>query len=88
MRLYIRFFWGVDDIEIAKKLLDLLPDDFDGAPLDIPCGTINLTAGKYAKLKNACITCLDYSEDMQEILFYEIDLSDIIDAAHPSLLIS
>jgi len=56
--------------------------------LTVRCGTINLTAGKYAKLKNACITCLDYSEGMQEILFYEIDLPDVIDAAHPSLLIS
>jgi len=65
-RLYIRFFWGVDDIEITKKLFDLLPDDFGGALLDVPCGTINLTAGKYAKLKNARITCLDYSEDMLE----------------------
>ena len=54
----------MDDIEFAKKLFVLLPDDFSGTLLDVPCGTINLTAEKYAKLKNATITCLDYSEDM------------------------
>ena len=63
-RLYNRFFWGMDDIVIANKLLALLPDDFSGSLLDVPCGTINLTAGKYEKLTNASITCLDYSEDM------------------------
>ena len=63
-RLYIRSFWGVDDIEIAKKLFDLLPDNFAGTLLDVPCGTINLTAGKYSRLRNAQITGLDYSEDM------------------------
>ena len=63
-KLYIRFFWGVDDIELTKKLFALLPDDFSGTLLDVPCGTMNLTAEKYAELKNANITCLDYSEDM------------------------
>ena len=63
-RLYIRFFWGVDDIEIAKKLFGFLPDDFTGTLLDVPCGTMNLTAEKYARLNSARIICLDYSEDM------------------------
>ena len=63
-RLYIRFFWGVDDIEIAKRLFGFLPDDFTGTLLDVPCGTMNLTAEKYARLNRARITCLDYSEDM------------------------
>ena len=63
-RLYIRLFWGVDDIEITKKLFHFLPDDFSGALLDVPCGTLNLTAEKYSNLKGASITCLDYSQDM------------------------
>ena len=63
-RLYIRFFWDVDDIEITKKLFHFLPDGFNGTLLDVPCGTMNLTAEKYSKRKNATITCLDYSADM------------------------
>lgn len=63
-RLYIRFFWGVDDVEIANKLFAMLPDDFSGTLLDVPCGTMNLTAEKYRKLHKAQIICLDYSEDM------------------------
>ena len=63
-KLYIRLFWGVDDIEIAEKLFHMLPDNFNGSLLDVPCGTLNLTASKYAQMKNAAITCLDYSEDM------------------------
>lgn len=65
-KLYIRFFWGVNDIEISKKLFKILPDDFSGALLDVPCGTLNLTSEKYQRLKKANITCLDYSEDMLE----------------------
>ena len=63
-RLYIRIFWGIDDIEISDKLFAFIPDDFSGMLLDVPCGTMNLTAERYARLKNAHITCLDYSEDM------------------------
>lgn len=63
-RLYIRFFWGVDDMEIANHLFAMLPGDFSGALLDVPCGTLNLTAEQYQKLRKAQITCLDYSEDM------------------------
>ena len=65
-KLYIRFFWDVDDVEITKKLFDMLPNDFSGTLLDVPCGTLNLTAEKYKKFKKAQITCLDYSEDMLE----------------------
>ena len=63
-RLYIRTFWGVDDIKITRKLFAYLPDDFSGKLLDVPCGTMNLTAEKYMAYNNAQITCLDYSEDM------------------------
>ncbi|MBP3477301.1 MAG: class I SAM-dependent methyltransferase [Lachnospiraceae bacterium] len=64
-RLYIAFFWGnVDDVEIAGKVLDMIPADFSGTLLDVPVGTAVFTLEKYRKLPNAQITCLDYSEDM------------------------
>lgn len=64
-RLYIRLFWGgVDDGEIARRLLERVPEDFSGRLLDVPAGTAVFTAGKYARLAKAEITCLDFSEDM------------------------
>ncbi|WP_363252253.1 class I SAM-dependent methyltransferase [Ruminococcus sp.] len=64
-KLYIKLFWkGVDDNKIAEKILDFIPDDFSGKLLDVPAGTAVFTRKKYCVLKNADITCLDYSEDM------------------------
>lgn len=63
-RLYIRFFWDIDDLEIARQLFEMLPDDFNGNLLDVPCGTMNLTAERYRAFSQSQITCLDYSEDM------------------------
>lgn len=63
-RLYIRFFWDIDDVAITEKLFEMLPVDFSGALLDVPCGTMNLTAAHYQKLDKTSITGLDYSEDM------------------------
>ena len=64
-RLYMDVFWdGIDDNEIAAKTLSYLPDDFSGKLLDVPVGTGVFTAGKYARMKQAEITCLDYSKDM------------------------
>ncbi len=64
-KLYIKFFWqGVDDKVVAKDLLAMLPDDFDGKLLDVPVGTAVFTYRKYKRLNMAEITCLDYSEDM------------------------
>ncbi len=66
-RLYIRFFWsGTDDIEIARKILSYIPDDFDGTLLDVPVGTAVFTEEKWRSLSRAKITCLDYSGDMLE----------------------
>jgi|GEM_PF-2205884 len=66
-KLYIRLFWsGVDDNAVAREVLKYIPDDFSGRLLDVPVGTAVFTCGKYEKLKNADITCLDYSEDMLE----------------------
>ena len=64
-RLYIKIFWGgTDDNEVARKVLSCIPDDFSGKLLDVPVGTAVFTYKKWAKLKNAEIICLDYSEDM------------------------
>lgn len=64
-KLYFSFFWGgVDDIEIANKVLEMIPTDFTGKLLDVPVGTAIFTVEKYKNLPNAEITCLDYSEDM------------------------
>ena len=64
-RLYMDLFWdGVDDNEIARKVLSFIPDDFRGNMLDVPVGTGVFTAAKYAAMGLANITCLDYSSDM------------------------
>ena len=66
-RLYIKMFWsGTDDTAIARKVLSYIPDDFSGNLLDVPVGTAVFTKEKWASLKNARITCLDYSMDMLE----------------------
>ena len=66
-KIYIKLFWGgVDDVKIAEKLLAFIPDDFSGKLLDVPVGTAVFTYKKYKLMKNANITCLDYSEDMLE----------------------
>lgn len=66
-RLYIKLFWsGTDDNVIAEKVLSYIPDDFSGQLLDVPVGTAVFTKNKWISLKNAHITCLDYSKDMLE----------------------
>ncbi len=66
-RMYIKLFWsGTDDNEVARKVLSYIPDDFSGDLLDVPVGTAVFTERKWAALKNARITCLDYSTDMIE----------------------
>ena len=66
-KFYIKLFWGgTDDNEIAEKILSYIPDDFSGTLLDVPAGTAVFTEKKWRKIKNADITCLDYSEDMLE----------------------
>lgn len=66
-RMYNRLFWsGTDDNEIARKVLSYIPNDFSGELLDVPVGTAVFTERKWASLKDAHITCLDYSTDMLE----------------------
>lgn len=64
-RMYIKLFWGgVDDNEIAQKILGWIPDRFAGTILDVPVGTAVFTEEKWHSLTKAKITCLDYSDDM------------------------
>ena len=66
-KLYIKFFWsGTNDNDIARKVLSYIPDDFSGKLLDVPVGTAVFTQHKWIALKDAHITCLDYSMDMLE----------------------
>ena len=66
-KLYIKLFWsGTDDNDIARKVLSYVPDDFSGKLLDVPVGTAVFTENKWSSLKNAHITCIDYSMDMLE----------------------
>ena len=64
-KLYNYVFWGgVDNLEISKKILSIIPKDFSGLLLDVPVGTAQFTVEKYAALPLSKIICLDYSEDM------------------------
>ena len=66
-KLYIKLFWsGTNDNDIAQKVLPYIPDDFSGKLLDVPVGTAVFTQYKWIALKDAHITCLDYSMDMLE----------------------
>jgi ubiquinone/menaquinone biosynthesis C-methylase UbiE len=64
-RLYMNIFWGgCDDNEIARRVLDYIPNDFKGDLLDVPVGTGIFTCEKYGRMKDARIMCVDYSQDM------------------------
>lgn len=64
-RIYFKLLWGgVNDNEIARRVLAWIPDTFSGKLLDVPVGTAVFTAEKYKRLSKAGITCLDYSQDM------------------------
>ena len=66
-KLYFKLLWGgVDDNEIARRVLSWIPDDFSGKLLDVPVGTAVFTKDKYHRMTKADITCLDYSQDMLE----------------------
>lgn len=80
-KLYISIFWGgIDDIEIANRVLNMIPDDFSGKLLDVPVGTAVFTSQKYKSLNHADITCLDYSDDMLSLAskrFEDMGISNI-----------
>jgi len=80
-RLYMNIFWGgCDDNEIARRVLDYIPNDFKGDLLDVPVGTGIFTCEKYGRMKDARIMCVDYSQDMldqAERRFKEGDLHHV-----------
>lgn len=77
-KLYFKLLWGgVDDNEIARKVLNWIPDDFEGKILDVPVGTGVFTAEKYKRMEKADITCVDYSQDMLERARYRFCESKI-----------
>lgn len=79
-RLYFKLFWGgVDDNEIARKVLSWIPDDFEGKILDVPVGTAVFTAEKYKRMEKADITCVDYSQDMLDRARYRFSEAKITD---------
>lgn len=59
--------WKMDknkDLQYQKLATQAIPKDFNGKMLEVPVGTGILTMPIYRKLKNADITCLDYSNEM------------------------
>ena len=54
----------IDGKEYFWISYEYVPDDFSGNLLDVPVGTAVFTENKWSSLKNAHITCLDYSIDM------------------------
>ena len=79
-KLYMNLFWRVNDNEIARKVLDYIPENLDGGLLDIPVGTGVFTASAYAKIPKSRITCIDYSDAMLKkasALFNQHSLSNV-----------
>lgn len=76
-RLYMNCILKVDDNLVAKEVLEMLSDDFQGEILDIPIGTAVFTADKFRKMKNAKIVGVDYSKDMLNIANERIERENI-----------
>lgn len=66
-RLYMNLIWKVDENLVAKEVLAMLPDDFQGEILDVPIGTAVFTAEKYSNMQNAKILGVDFSQEMLDI---------------------
>ncbi len=68
-KLICRLVWNMDgekNIAYITEALCGIPEDFAGKLLEVPVGTGVLTMPVYRTLKDADITCLDYSADMLE----------------------
>ncbi|MBY9001742.1 MAG: class I SAM-dependent methyltransferase [Candidatus Heimdallarchaeota archaeon] len=85
-RLYLKLIkkitWGyTDDTIYTKKVLDMIPEDFEGVILDVPVGTGIFTVEKYTKLRKAKIIAIDYSIEMLKIAkkrYEEAGLENVI----------
>lgn len=66
-RLFNRIFWHDKSlVPEAKMTLDMIPKNFSGRMLDVPCGTGIFTKDLYLSMKNTQIVALDYSIQMIE----------------------
>lgn len=63
-KILVKMIWGMKDDDYVSTVIPLLSDDFEGRLLDIPAGTAVFTHEKYKQMKNATITCMDYSAEM------------------------
>lgn len=54
----------IDNDLYIKLALSSIPEHFSGKLLEVPVGTGVLSLPMYKNLKNADITCLDYSQEM------------------------
>ncbi|MBR3357197.1 MAG: class I SAM-dependent methyltransferase [Solobacterium sp.] len=64
-----KYVWNMkpeDALEYQARAFEPIPADFSGRLLEVPVGTGVLSMPVFAGLKNAEITCLDYSEKMME----------------------
>lgn len=62
-----KLVWDMNKAESDRYLqlaLSGIPEDFSGRLLEVPVGTGVITMPVYRKLKNADVTCLDYSAEM------------------------
>lgn len=59
---------GSKDNLIVYEMMKYIPDDFSGKLLEIPANGSKAVCGKFAKLKNADITCVDKDSDVLENL--------------------
>ena len=66
-RLFLKLVWGGgEDKEIAPRGLGCITVDLAGRMHDVTVGTAVFTTEKYRRMRQADITCVDYSLDMLE----------------------
>lgn len=66
-RLFNRIFWHDKSLfSEVRTTLEMMPNDFSGKMLDVPCGTGIFTKDLYLSMKTAQIVAVDYSAQMIE----------------------
>ena len=68
-RAVCKLVWGMnreDTLDYLAAVFSGIPEGFSGKMLEIPVGTGILTMPLYREMKNADITCMDYSPEMLE----------------------
>lgn len=64
-----KMIWGFNEETTAEWIngaLSAIPAGFAGSILEIPVGTMCITASLYRSIPNAEVTCMDYSPDMMK----------------------